>query len=732
MEARRMVMIGLLTVAQPVLADDVAVTSMSEIKVVGQADAPLPSLEGLVLNKSKITPLLNTTSDTAHLLDDLPGVTVSGAGGVSSLPAIHGLSDDRLRIKVDGMNLISACANHMNAPLSYIDPSNVAAVSVFAGVTPVSAGGDSIGGTIQVDSAAPVFADNDASNIRNGQARVFYRSNNAAKGMSLSALTASHQLSLRYTGSTVAADNYKAGGEFKPAGLAATGRGWLDGDEVGSSRYKSTNHALDLAMRKDNHLVDLKLGLQDIPYQGFPNQRMDMTANNSRQINLHYRGTFDWGALDSRVYSEHTRHSMNFGEDKQFMYGDAPGMPMETEGRNTGVLIKGDKALSEQNVIRAGLELQRYRLDDWWPASGTGMMMSPNTFWNINNGQRDRQDVFAELETNWSRTRASQFGVRAATVKMDAGDVAGYGMSYNTAAAAFNAADHQKTDHNLDLTMLGRYTPDAEKSFEAGLSRKARSPNLYERFAWSNSNTMVMNMNNWIGDGNGYVGNLNLKPEVANTLSLTGNWHDAAQESWDLKVSPYYTRVEDYIDAVSCASLGVTCPARTDGFVNLTLDNQTARLYGVDVSARMKVADGERIGSVTTRGNLSYVKGTNLTTGDALYNIMPINLTLVVEQQLGHWNNRIKATLVHAKTDVQAVRQEMKTGGYGLLSAYSSYEWQQVRLDFGIENLLNKLYVEPTAGAYLGQGATMGTGVLYGTAVPAMGRSINTSLTVKF
>jgi iron complex outermembrane receptor protein len=727
-----MIMLGLLAVAQSALADDATVTSLSEIKIVGQTDAPLPSTVGMALDDKGITPLLNMTSDTARLLDNLPGVTISGAGGVSSLPAIHGLSDDRLRIQVDGMNLISACANHMNSPLSYIDPANVAAASVFAGVTPVSAGGDSIGGTIQVDSAAPEFASDDQSTLHQGSARVFYRSNNAAKGASLSALTASKQLSLRYTGATVSAEDYRAGGDFKAAGLAATDRGWLDANEVGSSRYKSTNHAVALAMRQDLHLLELKVGLQRVPYQGFPNQRMDMTANDSTQVNLHYAGSFEWGALDGRIYREHTRHSMNFGDDKQFWYGDAPGMPMETEGHNTGAILKGDVPLSEKSVMRAGVELQRYRLDDWWPPSGTGMMMSPNTFWNVNNGQRDRQDLFAEVESKWNSMWVSQVGMRAGTVKMDTGDVQGYGMSYNTAATAFNAADHQKTDSNFDLTLLGRYTPDNEKSFEAGLSQKSRSPNLYERFAWSNSNTMVMNMNNWIGDGNGYVGNLNLKPEVAHTLSLTGNWHDAAQEIWDVKVSPYYTRVQDYIDAVSCTSLGVTCPARADGFVNLTLDNQSARLYGVDASARRRVADGEGLGRITAKAKLNYVNGKNLTSGDALYNIMPINLTLSVEQQLGHWDNRLEAKLVHAKTNVQDVRQELKTAGYGVLNAYSSYDWQQIRLDMGIENLLNKLYTEPTSGAYLGQGATMGTGVVYGTAVPAMGRSINTSVTMKF
>jgi iron complex outermembrane receptor protein len=37
-------------------------------------------------------------------------VSLYGAGGVSSLPSVHGLADDRLRIQVDGMDLISPAA----------------------------------------------------------------------------------------------------------------------------------------------------------------------------------------------------------------------------------------------------------------------------------------------------------------------------------------------------------------------------------------------------------------------------------------------------------------------------------------------------------------------------------------------------------------------------------------------------------------------------------------------
>ncbi len=127
------------------------------------------------------------TSDTASLLRDVPGVSLYGAGGVSSLPSIHGLADDRLRIKVDGMDLISACGNHMNPALSYIDPSKSESIQVFSGLAPVSSGGDSIGGTILVDSAAPEFAKAGEGVLKKGEAGAFYRSNGNAYGGNLSA-----------------------------------------------------------------------------------------------------------------------------------------------------------------------------------------------------------------------------------------------------------------------------------------------------------------------------------------------------------------------------------------------------------------------------------------------------------------------------------------------------------------------------------------------------------------
>ncbi len=717
---------------------------------VGQAvyaeDGVLPEVlvtekrqSGSDLDQHSLTRMRTGTSDAARLLEDQPGVSLYRAGGVSSLPVIHGMADDRVRVKVDGMDLISACANHMNSPLSYIDPANVAAVSVIAGITPVSMGGDSIAGTVRVDSAAPVFARAGEGVQVHGQAGAFYRSNNAAQGGNVALSVAGEDLYARYTGSTVRAKNYTAGADFKAPGVSVgtLGNVYVAGNEVASSQYQSENQALAFGLRRDHHLFELKLAQQNIPYQGFVNQRMDMLKNDSTQINMNYTGQYEWGTLHARAYNEHTRHYMNFLAAKQT---NLTGMPMNTDGNNSGLLIKGDLIMSDRDTLRAGIESQRYRMSDWWAPTGpiVGMMpmmnmMTGGNFQNINNGQRDRLALFGEWDAKWSGMWFSQLGLRSESVTMNTGTVQGYNtIAYPAAgSAAFNAANRNSTDNNVDITALLRHTPTENHTFELGFAQKTRSPNLYERFAWSTDNTMATYMNNWVGDGNGYVGNLNLKPEVARTLGVSASFHDS--EGFEVKLAPYYTHVQNYIDAARCPVVAgsMVCSAAnlaaTTGFVNLQMVNQSARLYGADLSANLPFATASGYGSFTATGLINYVNGKNLTTGDNLYHIMPLNAKLGVEQRIEGWTNSVNLQLVSSKTNVSAVRNELKSGGYSLVNLHSSYDYQQLRFDVGIENLFNKFYVDPLGGSYLGQ-RTM----VYGIGVPGMGRSVNAGVTMKF
>ncbi len=673
------------------------------------------------------------TSDSARLLQDIPGVSLYGAGGVSSLPAIHGMADDRIRVQVDGMDLVAACPNHMNSALSYIDPSNVSSTTVFAGITPVSVGGDSIGGTIQVKSAAPAFADAEKKILTKGQAGAFYRSNGNAYGGNVSATLASEILNMTYSASSAKSANYAAGKDFKVAGPGTAGGAWLAGNVVGSSAYTSRNQNFGLALKHETHLFQLNLGLQHLAFEGFPNQRMDMTGNDSMQANLVYTGQYRWGGVEARLYNQNTDHAMNMGPDR-FAYGTL-GMPMDTKARTTGAMGQGSFVLSERDILRAGVEYQQYTLNDWWPQAGGAM--GPNTFWNVDFGTRDRLGAFAEWEAFWNPQWVSQLGLRSDNVKTNAGAVQGYNATalWATDAAAFNALDHQRTDHNWDLTALARYTPDEAKSFEAGYARKAHSPNLYQRYPWS-TQPMATLMNNFVGDGNGYIGNADLKPEIAHTLSATGNWHDADNEQWGVKATGYYTAIQDYIDARRCdfgQCGGAANIVNTNGFVNLQYANHSARLYGLDLSGNSVLKNGGEYGTFSGTGVLNYVRGENRTTRDNLYNIMPLNVKLAVVQRAGNWANTVEVQLVDSKSRVSQVRNEIRTAAYSLFNLRSSYEWKKARLDIGIENVFNRHYALPLGGAYLGQGASMSSNSIpWGVAVPGMGRSLNAALNLNF
>ena len=711
--------------------------SIPQIDITGSSINEQSYISGGSLSNELIRFNSIKSNNSGSLLDYFSGVNSTNNGGASSMPVIRGLADDRIKIKVDGMDLISACANHMNSPLSSIDSSNVEQIKIFAGLTPVSMGGDSIGGSVIINSAQPEFAKNSERMVRN-KLSTLYRSNNKSKSLNINSIVASEDLSLNYNGSYIYAENFKAGKPFKESSNAASDRDFIRGDEVGSSAFKDSNHMFTLGARKDDELFNMKIGYQNTPDQGFSNQRMDSTKNEVIKVNVAYANNYNWGKLEARVFNEKTQHSHNFGQDKQLAYSmNVEGMPMNAQGHNLGFNIKADILFSQKDLIIIGSEFQRYRLDDWWTASGTGPM-SPNTFQNINNGERDRLDFYVEWLKVWAPDFSSSVGVRYGQVRSDSGTVHGYNDNNSTGATthnqqnnstAFNSLNRSKNDHNIDVSLLGEYIATKKQSYEMGYAMKTRSPNLYERYTWSTW-MMAANMNNTYGDGNGYVGNVNLKPETAHTISASSSWYDLEKRYWSFKATPYFTYVDDYIDAASCSNVGKSCMSRSDGFSTLSLDNQAARIYGFDLSGHKSLTSIKGYGDIVLKGSFSYSRGKNSDANDSLYRVMPANTKLALEQKFGSWNNRLEATLVKNKTNLSKIRNESETPGYGLINVFSTYNYKDAELSFGITNLFDKYYIDPLGGSYVGQGATMMTGLPNTQGVPGMGRSFNLGLAI--
>ncbi|HEU4815049.1 TonB-dependent receptor [Janthinobacterium sp.] len=649
-------------------------------------------------------------ADTAQMLSSTPGYSVAAGGGVSGLPVVNGFADDRIKIRIDGMELTSACANHMNAPLSYIDPQQVQRIRLIAGVTPVSAGGDSIAGTIEVQSNAPVFAQPGAPLLTQGSFAVSGRSVNNSVATSVHASAASDTLSVGYSGAYTRGHSYEDG----------------HGNTVLASMFESINQAIVLAAKGDGQQLTLRAGVQHIPYQGFPNQYMDMTDNHGQFANLAYQGTFAWGVFDARAYWQQTDHEMGF-----FTPERTGTMPMLTHGRNTGYALMASLPTGT-GELRLGQEWHGFRLDDVWPAVPGSMMMGPRTYLNINDGKRDRTVLFGELETRHDARWTSVLGVRGESVRMESGDVQSYGTNMMNmpdvmAAKAFNARSRSQRDTNIDASAQATFTPDATGSYAFALARKVRSPNLYERYSWGRG-SMAMTMTNWFGDGNGYVGDIDLKPETAYTAAFTADWHGGGEDGWFLRVNPYYSKVDNYIDVDVLAPFHPYMKMGANGNL-LRFANHDAKLYGANLAWQLPLASSTRWGRFMATGNAAYTRGKRSDGGD-LYRMMPFNALFAVEHRLGAWSSRIETKIVARKDKVDARRFEPETGGYALVNLRSSVALSKMAsLSAGVSNLFNRAYADPLGGVYL-SGLKANGGALQ--ALPAEGRSIDLGLQLKF
>ncbi len=691
------------------------------------------------------------TGDTATILNNTPGVSMNTGGGISSLPAIHGLADDRLKIDIDGMNVTSACPNHMNPALSYVDPNKVAVMEAIAGVTPVSQGGDSIGGSIIVKSKDSQFSKN-GSLLTSFETTGFYKSNNHDRGLSATGTVANDKLSFTFSGMAEKANDYKDG----------------NGNRVKDTLFQQENKSASLAYKLENGVVKLEVGHQQVPYEGFTNQYMDMLSNQSTYENISYNGKVGSLTVDANAFKKDTSHYMN----KIYYYdGDqinvantgyaerggtiGVGMPMNTKAVEEGYKLVVTIPFATGHDIKLGTDLDKYTLNDWWSAASTTVPggMAPFTIINLNNVTRDVYGFFAEDIKNWDNKLSTNFGARINIVNMNTGDVHGYnygagaglngGVGITAAqvndpidANAFNALDHSKRDVNLDLTAIIQYKNSSTNDLEFGFAQKTRSPSLYERYTWaggygSNPLTsgpiaMDMAMVNWFGDGNGYVGNINLKPEIAYTASASSTWHDVSDKEWKVKVTPYYTFVKDYIDA---DYLGKATTGGYNGIKLFRFANHDAVLFGGDLSAEAKAWSSDILGKGKVVGSVSYTRGYRTDdSGSGLYHIMPLNAKMSVIQEVGHFTNTIDIQAVGSKTEIDNNRNEPVTPGYALVDLKTNYKFSKnVIVDFAITNLFDKAYALPLGGIDVVDYSKTSY-----TPLAGMGRSFNTAVTIKF
>lgn len=664
-----------------IAADDGTVT-LPEITVTAERAFTPQSSFYLDLNAGRT----NSVRDSAALIETAPGAAVVRNGSQTGIVQLRGLTGDRVNVLVDGMDITPACPNHMDPPLHYITAEGLASLEIIAGITPVSQGGDSIAGSVIAKSAAPRFRRSDKLELF-GKAAASYNGSNDGSDFLLRVGGANDKVSIGYTGETQDGNNLK-----------------FPGGTVRASGYELVRHDVTLATRAGDGTLRLDVGRHESKNVGTPSLPMDMVKDNANKYALGYNGNFSFGSVEAKLY----RHEIDHMMDNYTMRGLTSGMLAPATSKDTGYQINTTLPRGD-HTYRLGME---YLANDFDAYSKMSTDMNGASLKDIiRYGSRDRLGIFGEWEAKLSNQWKTLLGLRSDTVSSNAATIRHLGITPMTPlpmaamitadAGRFNNANRDIIDNNWDLAAQARFNASPASDYEFGIARKTRSPNLVERYIWSPTNASA-----GMADGRTYMGNLELKPEVSNQLSVGADWHGTG---WQIKPSLFYNRVNDYIQGTPHAT-------RKDDSGNAVLvyNNIDAELYGIDGSWQYRLSN-----NLNLSGTLSYVRGKRIDVSDNLYRIAPLRASINADYSMGKWTHRAEWMLAARQDKVSTYNGETETGGYGTVNLHTRYQFdKQASVSVGIENLLDKYYADHLGGI----NRVSGSDVRVGQHIPGAGR----------
>jgi iron complex outermembrane receptor protein len=328
-------------------------------------------------------------------------------------------------------------------------------------------------------------------------------------------------------------------------------------------------------------------------------------------------------------------------------------------------------------------------------ATNSATITDPNSaMWyveNFNDAERNRNGVFAEWEGSATDEWSVLVGARVTQVEMDSAKVSSsMAMMMPMSAAAqlanrFNSDDLNQKDNNLDVVLNTSYAVSDTFSLEAGIAQKTRSPSYQERYLW-----MPLESTGGLADGNSYVGDIHLDPEVAHQLELGFSWDN---QSAYFKPRAFYHKVSDYIQGIPATDTTVIAASMTDP-TPLQYANVDAVLYGFDTPFGYQLSS-----KLSLDGQVSYVRGKRDDISDNLYRIAPLNGLLALSYTENEWILIGEVEGFASQDEVSATNSEKETAGYALVNLKGSYRpLHNLELTAGIENLMDKLYAQHLAG----------------------------------
>jgi iron complex outermembrane receptor protein len=628
--------------------------------------------------------------DASTLLARMPGGARIANGALSGQVQYRGLFGERLNLRVDGQRFASGGPNLMDPPFHYAPLPLVAALEIDRGVSPVGEGPGLAGGVDAVFKRVD-FSDDEALALGydlTAQARSVDES--TAVGGVIGA--SSDRVRFNLIGS------YEEGDDTR-----------FPGGTIASSQYERGVYGVAAGFKTGAHALSFDARRQNTGPTGNPPFPMDIRFFDTDVARIGYEGDFGDLTLTASADYADVSHAMN---NYDLRPAPPPMMQREaladatTRSAKTAVAFP---ALSGELTLGADIEDTDRNVRITNPNNADFFIIS------LPDITTQRVGAFAQWTGDLGPFE-SELGLRADRTDAEAGLAstgAAVPMMPTNLANAFNAADRSHEDTTVDA-VARLWTPTKNGfSWRLTLAHKTRTPSYLERFAW-----LPTNASGGLADGNVYVGDLTLDPEVA-WIAEAG--FDYASSGAYLRPTVYLRQIDNYIQGVPFdATPGVIdTPQEMVASMNgdatpLRFANVDARLYGFDVDAGMQLVGAWRADAV-----LSYVRGERRDIDDNLYRVAPPSLTAGLTYEAQDWSATLETRLTAEQSDVSATNSEAKTAGYGILNLYGDWTVREgVRLAAGVENILDQKY-EDHLGGY---NQIAGSDVALGDRLPGAGR----------
>lgn len=646
------------------------------------AAAQADHMEELVVTASHDTRTIDiadeviASPDVAQLLRKAPGADVNSNGPITGIAQYRGMYGSRIATTLDGMELASAGPNAMDPPLSYTVGGQLESLLVYRGIAPVSVAQESIGGAVVAQTFHGEFAAPGES-VLTGRTMGGLQSVNNAFHLEGSLFAASDSQRLKLAAMTEQGDDAD-----------------FPGGKIIPSEYERQRYDLGYGLRSGNHSLQLDYGFNDTGNAGTPALPMDIELIEGRLYRAQYQFEGKAGLqINAHLFGSDLDHTMT-----NFHLRTAPAAPRWR--RNTAAAENRGFKLDVVSTDADGawnLGVDGFREDH---DSDIDNPNNPMFFViNFNSAKREVLGLFLERTHNFGDDLRAEVGLRYNRVETDAGEVNGTpAMMMPPAMAlrdAFNNADRQQSDDNVDLVAKTWFDLSDSSSLYLGAAHKTRSPAYQERYLW-----LPLEATGGLADGRLYTGNIDLDPEVSRQLELGLDYSGSR-----LTVSPrlFYSNIKDYIQGTPSESASAIMFVRMMNNMNgtanadpLQFNNVDAELYGFDMDWAWQLSDHWSLS-----GLVNYVRGErDDNSGDNLYRIAPPSATLRLHYRSAAWSAQIEGVGYTEQDNVSATNSELESDSYELVNLLLNWHAnQQLQLSVGVDNVFDERY-EPHLGGY--------------------------------